>query len=131
MAIALVEERQHLVQRQFLPTVPAAQLLVGRVRHDAVEPGSERRLTAEAVDLPDRGPERVLHDFFSILAVAGDAAGEAIGTLAIPRHETLCRQRLVPAERFDKNAPPLCPPGIGGALAPFFHHPKVPLLCPP
>jgi len=102
---ALVEERQHLVQRQLLFAVPpAAQLLVGRVRDDAVEPGSERRLTAEAVDLPDHGPERVLYDFFRILAVAGDAAREAIRTLAISRHETLCRHRLVPAERFDKIA---------------------------
>src|SRR2546429_6060948 len=32
--------------------LPISQLLVGRVRDDAVEPGSERRLTAEAVDLP-------------------------------------------------------------------------------
>src|SRR2546427_1401302 len=125
MTAALVEERQHLVQRQLLFAVPpAAQLLVGRVRDDAVEPGSERRLTAEAVDLPDHGPERVLYDFFRILAVAGDAAPAALCYPAILRHETLCRHRLLPAARLGQNALPLPAPRIGGALGLSFAPPK-------
>src|SRR2546430_13008094 len=57
------EERQHLVQRQLSPpALPAAELLVGGIRDDAIEPGPEGRLAAEGVDLSDHGPERVLED---------------------------------------------------------------------
>src|SRR2546427_13053393 len=117
MTAALVEERQHLVQRQLLFAVPpAARLLGGRVRDDAVYRGSERRLTAEAVDLPDHGPERVLYDFFRILAVAGDAAREATRPPALSRHETLCRHRLRPGERLGNRAHAPPAPPTGGAL---------------
>src|SRR5437899_6800808 len=46
----LVEPREHFVQRDVVPAVwPAAQLLVGRVRHDAIEPRPERRLATNGV----------------------------------------------------------------------------------
>jgi hypothetical protein len=57
--VAQYEEREHLVQRELsLAALPAAELLVGGVRHDAVEPGPECRLAAEGVDLSDRGDAR-------------------------------------------------------------------------
>src|SRR2546426_6137191 len=103
VATALIEGRQHLVQRKVVPAaLPAAELLVGGVRHDTVEPGPECRLAAEGVDLSDHGPERVLHDLLRVLAVAGDAAGQAIRAVAVPGDETLRRHRLATPERFQK-----------------------------
>src|SRR5207247_1356101 len=69
-AAPLIEDRHHDVPGHVsTPALPGAELLIGRVRHDPVEPGAEGRLTPEAVDLPDHGPECVLHDFFCILPV--------------------------------------------------------------
>jgi len=44
VATTLVRRTEHLVQRELsLRLCPAAELLVGGVRHDAVEPGPECR----------------------------------------------------------------------------------------
>src|SRR2546428_7212845 len=75
----LVERRQYLIERDFVTsTWPVAKLLVGGIGNDPVEPGAEGRLTPERVDLPDHGPERVLHDFLGVPRVSRDAAREAI-----------------------------------------------------
>src|SRR4030095_5304511 len=102
MSPRLVEQREHLVQRDVVPTAWwAAQLLVGRVRHDPIEPRSERRLTTKGVGLSYHGPERVLHDFLCVLPVAGDAAGQTIRPLAVPSDQGLGGTRLAKPERFN------------------------------
>ena len=78
---------------------PAAPILVGRVHHDPVEPRAERRVTAEGVDLPHHGPERVLDDVLGVLVITGDPAGEAKGTPPVPRHQLIGRRRISAAER--------------------------------
>src|SRR2546430_2459362 len=121
------EERQPLVQRKVVPAaLPAAELLVGGVRHDTVEPGPECRLAAEGVDLSDHGPERVLHDLLRVLAVAGDAAGQAIGALAVRGDETLRRHRLATPERFQKVEITVWAPPVSDAIGlAFEHHLKI------
>src|SRR3989441_6892790 len=84
----LVEQREGLVERDVAASVsPAAELLVGGVGDDAVEPGAEGRLTPERVDLPDHGPERVLHDFLGVLRGSCDADRQAIRAIAVRRSE--------------------------------------------
>src|SRR5438034_3386813 len=57
----LFRSRQHVVEGDLVGLrLPRAELLVGRVRRDAVEPAAERRLALERVDLARRRPERVL-----------------------------------------------------------------------
>src|SRR5262245_1410068 len=103
MIAELVDERKHLVQRQLLTAaLPSAQLAVGRVRDDAVQPGPERRLTAEGVDLQNHGPECVLHDFLGVLTVAGDTSRQAIDGLAVSSDQKLRRRRVTTAERVKK-----------------------------
>src|SRR5437660_2980131 len=91
----LVERRQHLIERDFVTSNwPVAKLLVGGIGDDPVEPGAEGRLTPERVDLPDHGPERVLHDFLGVPRVSRDAAREAIRAVAVGGDEKLCCGRL-------------------------------------
>src|SRR5438128_6675265 len=86
----LVEHWQHLIERDFATsTGPVAKLLVSGIGDDPVEPGAEGRLTPERVDLPDHGPERVLHDFLGVSRVSRDAAREAIRAVAVTGDETL------------------------------------------
>src|SRR2546428_4738120 len=99
MLAALVERRQHLIERDFATsTWPVAKLLVGGIGDDPVEPGAEGRFTPERVDLPDHGPEGVLHDLLGIRVVARDADRQTIDAGAIPRHQRLGGPRLVPAQ---------------------------------
>ena len=111
VATALVEDRQHLVQRHFVSTaVPTAELLVRGVRHDAIEPRAECRLASKRVDLSDHRPQGVLHDFLRVRGTAGDAAGKTVGTLAVPTHEMLGRHRLATPERVDDVMVTVCAP---------------------
>src|SRR2546428_6913978 len=55
----LVEQRQHLVERDFATsTWPVAKLLVSGIGDDTVEPGAEGRLAPERVDLLDHGDRK-------------------------------------------------------------------------
>src|SRR5437763_11646286 len=95
----LIEERQDLVQREIRPSdAPTAELLVGGVRDDPIEPGAEGRLPFERLDLPDHAPERVLHDLLGIRVVSRDTDGEAVRAVSIGGHELLRRGRLATPE---------------------------------
>src|SRR2546425_3630122 len=99
MLAALVERRQHLIERDFATsTWPVAKLLVGGIGDDPVEPGAEGRFTPERVDLPDHGPEGVLHDLLGIRVVARDADRQTIDAVAVHGHQRLGGPRLVPAQ---------------------------------
>src|SRR5207237_8345093 len=103
VAAVRIEPRQDVIQRKLSPaSLPAAELVVGRVRHDAVEPGPEGRLAAEGIDLSHQGTQCVLHDLLRVLIVPGDAAGKAMRTLPKPSDETLRRHRLATPERFQQ-----------------------------
>src|SRR5262249_31643038 len=103
MASTFVEQRQRLVQRHLAPVALApAKLLVRSIRDDAVEPGPERRLAAERVDLLHHGPERILHDFLRVLAAAGDPAREPIRTLALSADQPLRGHGLATPQRLEK-----------------------------
>src|SRR5437667_1052619 len=100
MLAVLVEHRQHFIERDLATsTWPAAKLLVGGIGDDPVEPRAEGRLTPERVDLPDHGPERVLHDFLGVPRVSRDAAREAIRAVAVGGDEKLCSGRLPAPQR--------------------------------
>src|SRR2546428_11253997 len=101
----LVEQRQHLVERDFATsTWPVAKPLVSGFGDDSVEPGAEGRLAPERVDLLDHGPERVLHDFLGVPRVSRDAAREAIRAAAVGGDEKLCRGRLSALQRLHEKA---------------------------
>ena len=133
VAPALVEQREHLVQRDLVPAaLPAAKLLAGGVRHDAVEPRPECGLAAKHVDLSNHGPERILHDFLRVLAVAGHAAGQTIGTLAVRAHQTLRGHGLVTPERLQEIVIAVYAGRGGGSIdVPFEHHLKIHLASSP
>src|SRR5438094_5882470 len=98
MPAVLVERRQHLIERDFATsTLQVAKLLVGGIGDDPVEPGAEGRFTPERVDLPDHGPEGVLHDLLGIRVVARDADRQTIDAVAIHGHQGLGGPGLVPA----------------------------------
>src|SRR2546425_12264002 len=109
MAAPTTEDRHQLLQGQ-LATPARAEFLIGGDGHDPVEPGAEGRLTSEAVDLSDHGPERVLHDFLRILSVPRDTRGQAIRAVPVRGDETLRCRRLAPPERFQKVEIPVCTP---------------------
>src|SRR3989454_9834291 len=72
-----VERRQHVLERDLVGLrFPRSELLIGRVRGDAVEPAAERRLALDRVDLARRRPERVLRDLFGVLVRPRDAMSE-------------------------------------------------------
>src|SRR5437660_1208737 len=87
--------------------LPAPQLLIGRVGGDAVDPAAEGRLPLEGVDLPGRGPERVLHHFLGVLLVAGDADGQPVDAVAVGRDQRLGSARVLPAQTLDQLRVPI------------------------
>src|SRR6266403_1080551 len=130
VAAVRIEQRQDVIQRELSPAfLPAAEFVVGSVRHDAVEPGPEGRLAAEGIDLSDHGAQGVLHDLLRVLIVPRDAAGQAIRTLTIPRDETLRRHRLAKPERFQKVEIAVCAAPVSDAIGlanlAFEHHLKI------
>ena len=70
MAPIFMERRQNFVERD-IDEGPwaSADLLVGGVADDPVDPGSEGRVSPERVDLANDAPERILNDFLGILLV--------------------------------------------------------------
>ena len=79
----VVERRQHVVEGDLGRLLPArAQLLVGRVGGDPVDPRAERRLALEHADLAGGRPQRVLGGLLGVLAGAGDPHGQAVDAIA-------------------------------------------------
>ena len=72
----------------------AAELLVGGVRCDAVDPGSEGRITSEGIDLLDHAAESVLHGLLGILSITRDTHRQPIPTIAVASNETLRRRPI-------------------------------------
>src|SRR5262249_60035532 len=85
-------------------TAPAANLLIGGVRDDPIEPGAERGLASEGLDLADHRPERVLHDLLGILLVSGDANPQAIRAVTVRRDEMVRCARVTATEGLDQPA---------------------------
>src|SRR5215467_13577117 len=77
---------------------PTADLLVGSVRDDTVQPGAECSVTSEGIDLPDHGPECVLHRFLGILPAARDADRQPIGAVSVSSNQPLGCAWLLPTE---------------------------------
>src|SRR5207249_7497721 len=75
-----------------------AELLIRRVRHDAIEPGAEGGVASEGIDLAAHGPKRVLHHFLRIGRAARDADSQAIRPVTIGSNQSLGRRRLAPPE---------------------------------
>src|SRR5206468_4374393 len=63
---------------------------------------SEQGLAPEGVDVLHDAPERILHDFFGILLVAGDPHRQAIHAAAVSLEEPLGGGRFAPTQRFDE-----------------------------
>src|SRR2546425_8492699 len=96
---AVIEVRQHFVQRHFGATVRAAtDLLIGGVGDDAVEPGPEGRLASERVDLADHRPDGVLNDFLGVLLAQRDPGRQTIRTVTVRRDQMLHGGWLTAAE---------------------------------
>src|SRR5205807_38583 len=73
MAPILVERGQNFVERDIDECLwTSANLFVGAVADDPVDPGSEGRVTPERIDLPHHAPERILDGLLGILLVTRD-----------------------------------------------------------
>jgi hypothetical protein len=95
MAAIVIERWQDFVERDIEEwTWTSADLHVGGVANDPVEPRSERRVTPESVDLAYHAPEGILDGFLRIVLVARDSCRQAIGSIAIRGEKSLCRRRL-------------------------------------
>src|SRR5919108_569701 len=88
----------------------SADLLVGRVADDAVDPGAERRVALERVDLADHVPEGILDGLLRIPLVARDSYSQAMGSAAIRGDKRLCCRRLVLVESLQQCLVPVAPP---------------------
>ena len=99
----LVERGQNLLQPNLNRCLwTAADLPVGCIAHDAIEPGSEGGFPSERVDLPHHAHERVLDDFLGILRVARDPDSQAIRAFAVSRDEPVGRRRLAQPQCIDE-----------------------------
>jgi hypothetical protein len=98
-----VDYRRHLVQRAVAdPSSATAELVIGSVGDDAVEPGVKGRAASESVNLPHDHPQRVFHNLFGIGLIPGDADRQTIRTATIRSDKVLGRRRLRETERLDK-----------------------------
>src|SRR5712691_2689269 len=84
-------------------------MLIGRVRHDPIEPRAERGLSAKRIDLPYREQESILHGFLGILRVARDPCGEAVGAVTIGAYQVLGGRRITAAKGRHERAIPVDP----------------------
>ena len=106
-----VDRRGHLVQRAIAKPSPAvAQLVIGNIGDDAVEPGAEGGAASERVDLPHDLPQRVLHNLYGIGLIPSDAERQTMSMATIRSDEVLGRRRLSETERFDEPAVVFEPP---------------------
>src|SRR5215470_15424663 len=117
----LVEHGEDGVQRDIsaLPS-PLPEPLIGRVGHDTIEPRAERAVSAKCLDLPDHGPERVLHDFLGILRATRDPDGEAEGAVSIGGDQTVRGGRFTVAESYHQRAIAVSACGAGVRAAPVY-----------
>src|SRR6266403_4720407 len=84
------------------------------------------------MDLPDHGPERILHDFLCILLASRDARGQAVRALTVRGDETLRRRRLVQSKRLQEVEIPVCTrPTSDRARFEFENRVKTHVLTPP
>src|SRR2546425_2787157 len=116
----LVEQREGLVERDVAASVsPAAELLVGSIGDDSVEPGAEGRLTPERVDFPHHRPERVLYHFLGVLRASRDAARQAVRAVAVRGDEMLRCGRLTAPQRLHELTVAIDPRGGSRLSAPL------------
>src|SRR5690242_21006771 len=99
MTAIVIERRQNFVERDIAECPwTSADLLIGGVADDAVDPGSEGRVTPERIDLPHRVPKRILDSFLGVLLVARNPCRQPISSIAIRSEKSLSRRRLPLAE---------------------------------
>src|SRR5207249_11238144 len=90
MAPILVERGQNFVERDIDECLwTSANLFVGAVADDSVDPGSEGRVTPERIDLPHHAPERILDGLLGILLVTRDSDRQAIRAVTVRRNEPI------------------------------------------
>src|SRR2546425_11501245 len=103
MAPILMERGQNFVERDIDECLwTPANLLVGGVADDPVDPGSEGRVTPERIDLPHHVPDRILAALLGILLVTRDSDRQAIRAVAVRRNELLDGGRLAQTQCFDE-----------------------------
>ena len=73
---------------QHRPATLAAQLVVAGVHRDPVQPGGERRVAAEPVELAQHREERVLRDVGGGVGVAEDPQAHGVHALLVPSDES-------------------------------------------
>src|SRR5436190_1391509 len=103
MTAIAVQGRQHVVERHLARlAATGTQLLVRRVRGDAIEPAAERRLAFERADLARGRPQRVLRRLLGVLFAAGDAQGEPVHAVAEALDKLLGRLGILAPKRLDE-----------------------------
>ena len=103
MAAILIERRQNFVERDIAECPwTSADLLVGGVADDPVDPGSEGRVAPERIDLPHHAPKRILDSFLRVLLVARNPCRQPISSIAIRGDKSLDRRGLPLAEGCQK-----------------------------
>src|SRR5437660_3094258 len=98
--LSLSAEKQIVPRHLVPPAAPCPSLLVRGVDGDAVQPGTQRRIPSERVDLPGGCPERVLDDFLGVLLAARDPDRQPVQAVGISCDQDLGRFPLpVPQAR--------------------------------
>src|SRR5205807_3930512 len=104
MAPILVERGQNFVERDIDECLwTSANLFVGAVADDPVDPGSEGRVTPERIDLPHHAPERILDGLLGILLVTRDSDRQAIRAVAVRRDEPIGGGRFTQTQCSDES----------------------------
>src|SRR5438445_13236980 len=101
MAPILVERGQNFVERDVERDIDeclwtSANLFVGAVADDPVDPGSEGRVTPERIDLPHHAPDRILDALLGILLATRDSDRQALRAVATRRSEPISGARSTP-----------------------------------
>src|SRR5437879_13211172 len=108
MAPILVERGQNFVERDIDECLwTSANLFVGGVADDPVDPGSEGRVPPERIDLPHHAPERILDGLLGILLVTRASARHAIRAVAVRRIEPIGGARSSPTQCCDEPPAPV------------------------
>src|SRR5437879_1400167 len=103
VAAVAVEGGQDVVERDLARLAASrAQLLVGGVGGDAVQPAAEGRLALEGADLARGRPEGVLSGLLGVFLHTGDPLPEPVHAVTEPLDEPLGGLRVLAAQRLDE-----------------------------
>src|SRR5262249_192240 len=102
LAVLVDHPRQFLERARVEPSSPAAELVIGCVRDDAIEPRAEAAPAGTLPSLPHPRPHSLFPPPFPVAMIPSDTGRQPQPPAAIRGHELLGRRRLSETERLDQ-----------------------------